>query len=207
MKLTAQEEYGLRCILSLARIDEAGPREADGGSALEKPSLTVGRIAELEGISAEYAGKLMGILSKAGLVESLRGRNGGFRLARPAGEITVTEAMSALGGKLYEQTETCDRFSGDHALCIHLNACSIRSLWSGVQLMIDYVLDRTTLRDMIRAGEGAMAQWMRQHAEALGSFEVPDSDERRIPPVGSATPAESTGEAEQTSSPQPARSR
>ena len=69
MKISAQEEYGLRCLLQLARLEDG-------------ESLTLGQIAEREGISGANAGKLLWLLSKAGLVQSVRGNRGGYRLAR-----------------------------------------------------------------------------------------------------------------------------
>lgn len=163
MKLTSQEEYGLRCILSLARQEAIAALEGTPGRA----SATIGQIAEREGLSTEYVGKLMGVLSRAGLVESVRGRNGGYRLARDPGAVCVSEALAALGGKLYRPAETCDRFSGDHSFCVHSTTCSIRSLWSGLQLMIDSVLSRTTLQDLVATNENNMGAWMRSQFEAL----------------------------------------
>jgi Rrf2 family transcriptional regulator, iron-sulfur cluster assembly transcription factor len=159
MKLTSQEEYGLRCILSLAREEARGSEP--------RPSLTLGQIAEREGLSTEYAGKLMGILGRGALVESERGRHGGFRLARSAREICVSEVLAVLGDKLYRPTETCDRFAGDFRFCVHTTTCSIRSLWSGLQLLLDTVLSRTTLYDLVSTSEGHMSEWIRNQLEAM----------------------------------------
>jgi Rrf2 family protein len=171
MKLTSQEEYGLRCILSLAREEVQ-----ELAMEAEKPgaSLTLAQIAEREGLSIEYAGKLLGVLGRAGLVESVRGRHGGYRLSRPADEICVSEVVAALGGKLYRPSETCDRFSGDHMFCVHSNTCSIRSLWSGLQLLLDWVLSRTTLYDLVATDERNMAEWMRAQLELLSQMEPPE---------------------------------
>src|SRR5262245_41677543 len=171
MKLTSQEEYGLRCILSLARQEKLAVLEGSFG----RPSSTIAQIAEREGLSAEYVGKLMGVLTRAGLVESVRGRNGGYRLSRPPAEICVSEALAALGGKLYRPAETCDRFSGELSFCVHSPTCSIRSLWSGLQLMIDYVLSRTTLEDLVSTSEGTMGEWMRAQFEALAKLVGPET--------------------------------
>ena len=70
MKISAQEEYGLRCLLQLARAETMGE------------TLTLSQLAQLEGISSANAGKLMWILSKAGLVQSTRGIKGGYALAQ-----------------------------------------------------------------------------------------------------------------------------
>ncbi len=76
MKISAQEEYGLRCLLQLATL-----------SAGE--SLTLNQIAEREGISQANAGKLMWLLNKAGFVQATRGTKGGYSLARSSGEIRL----------------------------------------------------------------------------------------------------------------------
>jgi Rrf2 family protein len=69
MKISAQEEYGLRCLVQLANLREG-------------ESLTLNQIAEREGISQANAGKLMWLLNKAGFVQAMRGTKGGYTLAR-----------------------------------------------------------------------------------------------------------------------------
>ena len=66
MKVTAQEEYGLRCLLQLAK------------NAAKPDPVTVREIATIEGLSNAYAEKLLRILSRAGLAESRRGARGGI---------------------------------------------------------------------------------------------------------------------------------
>jgi Rrf2 family protein len=174
MKFSAQEEYGLRCILSLARAEmrSASMRSASQPqapatlpSASDLPFLTVTSIARSEGLSVQYAGKLIRILGKAGLVESVRGCKGGYRLARPPAAISVAEVLAALGGKIYE-AETCGRYTGDRRFCVHTNDCSIRSLWSGLQLLVDQVLSRSSLADLIGT-EKTMSQWLRANTQNM----------------------------------------
>jgi len=173
MKLTSQEEYGLRCILGLARLEaQAAP---DAG-----PSVTIAQISDSEGLSTEYVGKLMGILARSGLVESVRGRNGGYRLARPAAEISLSAALAALGDPLYV-SETCGRFPGDQNLCVHTGACSIRSLWGGLQQLLDHILKRTTLADLVHATEPNVAAWMRGHIDAVDGL-APLGPQVPVPP-------------------------
>jgi len=168
MKLTSQEEYGLRCILSLARAELPG---AGGAPGPEGTSLTVQDIARREGLSVPYAGKLIRLLGRASLVESVRGCKGGYRLARRPEAISVAEALAALGGKIYE-AGTCERYTGDRRFCVHTNDCSIRSLWSGIQILIDGVLSRTTLRDLVQT-EKTMGQVIGRssHDPAPGSHD------------------------------------
>lgn len=167
MKLTSQEEYGLRCILTLAREEMA--RAGSEGQLTEAKSLTIHEIAEKEGLSAQYVGKLIRILGKAGLVESIRGCKGGFWLTRPGGKISVAEALAALGGKIFE-AGTCERYKGDRRFCVHTNNCSLRSLWAGLQVMIDCVLSRTTLRDLLST-EKTMGELIKTHVQAMDAFQ------------------------------------
>jgi Rrf2 family transcriptional regulator, iron-sulfur cluster assembly transcription factor len=145
MKLSSQEEYGLRCLLRLAREGETG-------------SLTIPEISQAEGISSFYAAKLMRILRRGGFVKSARGQTGGYALARPAGEIVVGEALAALGGRLFE-SEFCDEHAGIEKLCTNTVDCSIRSLWRTVQLVLDRVLSGTTLKDLMST-ERDMTVWV-----------------------------------------------
>src|SRR5947208_192851 len=83
MKISAQEEYGLRCLLQLAVLQE-------------NESLTLPQIAEREGVSVANAGKLMWLLNKAGFVQAIRGTKGGYSLARPSSEIRLNEVIKVL---------------------------------------------------------------------------------------------------------------
>src|SRR5438046_10729931 len=103
MKLSSQEEYGLRCLLRIAR-------KGDGGSR------TIHEISEVEGIAGHYVAKLMRILRRGGIVTSARGQAGGYALSRPANQIAVGEALAVLGGRLFE-SEFCQQHSGVEMMC------------------------------------------------------------------------------------------
>ncbi len=163
MKFTAQEEYGLRCLLNLARA--FGQQDAGIRPGLGAGFMTVGAIGEKEGLSTQYAGKLFRILAKAELVESIRGCKGGYRLTRPPNEITVGEVLTSLGGKFYEP-KICERYVGDRSFCVHTSECSIRSLWGGLQLILDAVLSSTTLEDLV-GSERPMIQWVQDSVIAV----------------------------------------
>ena len=132
MKITAQEEYGLRCLLQLAR---------QGGS--DKP-VTVREIAKNEGLSNAYAEKLLYQLSKAGMVESVRGVRGGFRLKGSPEEVTVGDAVRALGSFL-THAAICQRYTGEEASCVHNKDCGLRPVWSTVNYHIQKLLDNMPL--------------------------------------------------------------
>ena len=135
MKLSAQEEYGLRCLLRVA-------------SASEGEIVTIPAIAEAEALSIAYVGKLMSVLRQSGFVESVRGQAGGYVLSRPPEKIAVAEVLASLGGRLFEPG-FCDEFVGLERTCTHSIDCSIRSLWRSVQQAVDLVLARVTLKDLL----------------------------------------------------------
>ncbi len=145
MKLSSQEEYGLRCLLRIARQPEPG-------------SLTIPEISHAEGISASYVAKLMRLLRRGGFVKSARGQAGGYTLARPPREIVVGEALAFLGGRLYEPG-FCEEHAGTEHVCTSSVDCSIRSLWRSVQLILDQVLSKTTIGDMLH-NEQQMTTWV-----------------------------------------------
>lgn len=135
MKLSSQEEYGLRCLLQLAR--------AGAGT-----SLTIAEMSEREGISAPNVAKIMRILRRAGLVRSTRGKSGGYHLARPAAEVRALDVLSALGGRLFDPG-FCDRHAGVEAHCLNTRDCSIRPVLRGLQDAVDQVLEELTLASLL----------------------------------------------------------
>lgn len=135
MKLSTQEEYGLRCLLQLAR-------------AGERTSLTIAEMSEREGISAPNVAKIMRILRRAGLVLSTRGKAGGYHLARPAGEVRALDVLAALGGRLFDPG-FCDRHAGVETHCLNTRDCSIRPVLRGLQDAVDQVLGELTLASLL----------------------------------------------------------
>lgn len=135
MKISAQEEYGLRCLLQLARA------EVDG------ESLTISQIATLEGISVANAGKLMWILNKAGLVQSQRGTKGGYRLARPAAEIRLNQVISILDSESVENH--CRSYAGVLDSCVHTGDCGIRPVIVELHQIVGNALAEITLSQLL----------------------------------------------------------
>jgi len=140
MKLTAHEEYGLRCLLELGRISQP-------------IGLTIPEISRSQGISEPYVAKLLRMLRLGGFVKSARGRAGGYTLARPAGRIVLGDVLATLGGRLVEE-DFCGRFSPRQEHCAQACECSIRSLWDTLQLAVDRVLNTLTLADLLRPAPG-----------------------------------------------------
>lgn len=136
MKITAIEEYGLRCMLMLAKHK--------GEAALTIPEISHG-----EGLSIPYAGKLLMILKQAGLVKSVRGRKGGYALARPADQIYLKEIFDCLGDSVFAQGY-CERHGGELDSCVHKGACEVRHIWQGIDKFISNVLNKITLAELAK---------------------------------------------------------
>jgi Rrf2 family protein len=145
MQLLASEEYGLRCLLQVARATTDAP-------------VSIGEVARAEGLSPEYAAKLLRRLRLAGLVDSVRGAVGGYRLARPAGEISVWRALESLGGEFFDEA-FCACHAGQRRRCVRTRDCSLRPLWRVLQGTLRESLERVQIGDLLR-GERAMTDWL-----------------------------------------------
>lgn len=134
MKISAQEEYGLRCLVQLATLPVGD-------------SLTLPQIAELEGISTANAGKLMWLLNKAGFVQSTRGTKGGYLLARPASEIHLNEIIKVLDADVVDKH--CESYTGVLDSCVHKGDCGIRPVIIGLHEIVENALSRITLAQLV----------------------------------------------------------
>ncbi len=134
MKISAQEEYGLRCLVQLANLREG-------------ESLTLPQIAAREGISAANAGKLMWLLNKAGFVHSTRGTKGGYFLSRPANEIHLNEIIKVLDEDV--MNKHCDSYTGVLDSCVHHGDCGIRPVIIGLHEIVENALSRITLAQLV----------------------------------------------------------
>lgn len=134
MKISAQEEYGLRCLVQLANLPEG-------------ESLTLPQIAEREGISTANAGKLMWLLNKADFVQSTRGTKGGYSLARPADEIKLNEIIKVLDADVVDKH--CESYTGVLDTCVHKGDCGIRPVIVGLHEIVENALSRITLAQLV----------------------------------------------------------
>ena len=143
MKFSTQEEYGLRLLLRIAKSDSPN-------------GLTIPEISEVEGLSSANTAKILRALRLAGFIESARGQTGGYKLNKPADKILISDVLTALGGKLYE-SNFCDLHSGMENICTNSIDCSIRSVWKTVQNVLDGVLSKFTLQDLLGNEEDVQA--------------------------------------------------
>ena len=136
---STRAEYGVRVMAHLARCDAGAP-------------VSLGAIAEAEGLPLAYLEHLAQRLRRAQLVESRRGAHGGYSLARPAASITMAEVVEALEGDI--APIECISQGGDGRLvCVRetegQRACPTKLLWTRVQGSIVRTLEDMTLQDLV----------------------------------------------------------
>jgi Rrf2 family protein len=144
MKISTLEEYSIRCLGQLTR---------------SSGKLTIAQIADAEGLTEENTAKVMARLRTHGLVRSIRGKDGGYLLARPADQITVAEVIDSVTGTLVEWERCHGNDPGDG--CIHRNDCGLRPVWNNLGRLVDTFLRSITLADLID-DEKAVARRMRE---------------------------------------------
>lgn len=164
MRITTLAEYGLLCTLHLAR---------------RSPGMAVSarEIAEVEGLPVQYCEKIFRQLRQAGLVESVRGASGGFRLAGSPEEISVKQVIDATEGRTFEVN--CSEHPVDPARCQTHAACSLRPIWLALQARIDGLLGRVYLADLLR-----------DEAEVRALVEAAGASEAAATHAGMYTPAQ-----------------
>ena len=146
MKISAQDEYGLRILLQIAR-------------AQSEDGLSLSQISELENISQAYAAKMTRSLRLAGFISSIRGQKGGYILARPMHEIKISEVLRAMGGAIYDEAY-CGQHTGTSSLCTNSIDCSLRSLWTILQHNLDKLLDKVTIQDLMQSEQKVSSNLM-----------------------------------------------
>ena len=139
MTFSSKAEYGVRLMVELGR------QEGDQPTSLKA-------ISEAEDLPLSYLEHVVASLKRAGLVESSRGAHGGYRLARPAGEIAMDEVVLALEGSIAPMEcftsappgRVACSHEGDHG-----RSCSTKLLWLRVQMGIVRALQSTTLAELV----------------------------------------------------------
>ena len=139
MLFSTKAEYGVRLMVELGRHDGAAP-------------LSLSAVAEAERLPLSYLEHLVARLRNADLVTSTRGAHGGYRLARPATEITMDEVVEALEGQIAPM-ECFHETPEGKVLCSHVTdgdqACATKLLWTRVQGGVTKALAGTTLAELV----------------------------------------------------------
>jgi len=167
MHLSAQEEYGLRCLARLARHEGSEP-------------VRIQEIADAEGLSPEYVAKLMRILRNGGIVSSTRAAAGGYHLKRVPSAITLWEAIEVLGGPFFHDS-FCDSHPGSLRDCVHTTDCAIRATWRSISGLLRTALSAITVEDLQRE-EAKTFMWLADDtlAPAAGTLDLREPGEGKL---------------------------
>ncbi len=134
MKITAQEEYGLRILIRIA-------------SCKDREGMSIPQLSETEQLSQHYIAKLTRLLRMSEFIRSTPGNKGGYVLAIAASEIVIKDVLEALGTPL--DRDFTDENGAVMRFCTNSVDCSSRSLWQMIQLTVNNLLERITLQDLI----------------------------------------------------------
>ena len=132
MKISTKGRYALRVMIDLAGHPQ--------GSV-----LSLRDISQRQGITLKYLEQIIPMLSRAGLLKSVRVSNGGYRLTRLAADYTAGEILRAVEGSLVPVACLED----EPNRCPRCGDCKTLPLWQGLSRVIDSYLDGITLEDLL----------------------------------------------------------
>ena len=139
MKLTTKGRYGLRAVIDLARYAKNEP-------------VSLSDVAERQGISISYLEQLMAKLKRAGIVQSTRGAQGGYSLAKHPEEISVGEILRALEGSL--SPVDCSAVDGEgETECSASNFCVTKYVWKRISDSINDTVNNIFLSELLLESE------------------------------------------------------
>jgi Rrf2 family protein len=139
MMVSTKGRYALTVMVDLAKL-------SDGGY------VSLSDIAERENLSMKYLESIISILNKGGMLQSLRGKNGGYRLAREPKEYNISEILLLTEGTL--APVNCIMQEG--VQCDKAATCSTLPLWAGLDKVIENYLSTITLEDIITGNRKKM---------------------------------------------------
>lgn len=135
MWVSTKAQYGLRALIEIGKRSQQAVPLKD--------------VAERQGISQHYLEQIASNLRRSGFIRSVRGAHGGYRLARPAEQISAYDVVTALEGSIAPVACVEEE---DHA-CTSQNVCGTQNLWFRVDAALREVLGGTTLADLIAESE------------------------------------------------------
>jgi Rrf2 family protein len=129
VQIPAKVDYAIRALLSLAASDS---------------SLTTEQLAAEQHLPSKFLGAILSDLRRGGVVSSQRGADGGFRLARPASDITIAEVLRVLGGPIAGVRGLLPESLEYEGAATHL-----RDVWIALRGSLRQVLEHVTLADIV----------------------------------------------------------
>lgn len=134
MKLSTKGRYGLRAVVDLAVHSD-------------EEVVALSQIAERQGISMNYLEQLIAKLKKAGIVEAVRGAQGGYKLAAPAKDISVGTILRALEGNL--NPVDCSEIDNGEGICSNHDSCVTKYVWKRISDSINEAVDTIKLSELV----------------------------------------------------------
>ena len=147
MKMSTKGRYGSRAMVDLALHYNEGP-------------ISLKAISERQNISVRYLENIMTSLVAKGIINSTRGKKGGFTLARPPKEVLLGEIIAAVEGSISPV-----KCADDPKTCRRSDFCETRYVWVEMKDAMNAILDSTTLQDMVDNylnNQNDERQWMYQ---------------------------------------------
>ncbi|MBQ7331591.1 MAG: RrF2 family transcriptional regulator [Oscillospiraceae bacterium] len=135
MIVSTKGRYALRVMVGLAQREDA--------------YVPLKEIAEAEGISQKYLESIMTVLSKAGFVDAVHGKGGGYRLNRSPSQYTIGSILKLTEGSLAAVSCT----SQGPAACSRSTCCQTKPMWDRLDKMIDDFFEGITVEDLLKEGK------------------------------------------------------
>ncbi len=146
LKFTLRVEYAIKALVRLGLAEEP---------------MSVPQISAAESIPATFLEQIFVRLRRAGLVNSIRGKKGGYTLALPPDEITVLDVIEAVEGKY--GLAKCLVPGGEQECSVLVTDCILRSVWNRLQHRIKDILSEITIETIIR--EANLREFARERAK------------------------------------------
>ena len=146
LKFTLRVEYAIKALVRLGLSEEP---------------MSVPQISNTENIPATFLEQIFVKLRRAGLVNSIRGKRGGYTLALPPDRITVLDVIEAVEGKY--GLAKCLVPGGEEGCSVPITDCILRSVWSRLQYRIKDILSEITIETIIR--EANLRETLRERAK------------------------------------------
>lgn len=134
MPISQKTQYAVRAVFELAKRQGRG-------------AIKISEIAEAQAIPQRFLENILNHLKGGGFVESVRGKEGGYLLVRPAKELTVGQVLRFVEGPLSPVECMVD---GKKVPCSMYGHCAFRSLWKRAEKALEEVYDGTTFEELVK---------------------------------------------------------
>ncbi len=134
MMISTKGTYALRVMIDLAQHENEG-------------YISLKAISDRQQVSMKYLESIVSLLNKGGLLTSLRGKDGGYMLKKPAEEYHIGEILRLTEGGL--MPVSCHGFSEGDEECRNVNSCLTFPMWQKLDMLINDYLDKVSLRDLL----------------------------------------------------------